>query len=76
MVMNTARSAGIELAWNWTEAELTGGVILWLTTTQAEFLRGRWLSANWRVDELVAMKETIISQNLLKTAFNAKLGLS
>ena len=54
---------------------MTGGTILWLTNPRADFLRGRWLSVNWRVDELEAKKDVIVGQNLFKTAFNAQLGI-
>jgi hypothetical protein len=66
---------GIELHWRWTDLSLTGATILWLTTNRAEFLRGRWISANWRVDELEKMKEEIVGRNLLKLAFTASLGV-
>ncbi|KAL7941820.1 hypothetical protein V8C42DRAFT_355247 [Trichoderma barbatum] len=32
--------------------ELVGGLSVWLTTNDAEFLNGRYLTANWSVDEL------------------------
>ena len=65
---------GLKLQWRWTDTILTGATILWLSTQRAEFLRGRWVSANWRVDELAGRKEQIIGENLLKLAFNARLG--
>jgi NAD(P)-dependent dehydrogenase (short-subunit alcohol dehydrogenase family) len=39
------------LPWRLNSPALTGATILWLTTEKAEFLRGRCLSVNWRVDE-------------------------
>ena len=75
MVRNTVQKTGYEMSWKWTDPILTGGTILWLTTPRADFLRGRWLSVNWRVDELEAKKDMIVSQNLFKTAFNAQLGV-
>ena len=74
MARETGRLVGVKLKWKWTEPVLAGGTILWLTTPRAGFLRGRWLSANWRVSDLERQKEVIINQNLLKKAFNAKLG--
>ena len=69
------RKMGLRLRWRWTDPLLTGAAALWLTTPRAEFLRGRWISVNWRMDELEARKEEIVDQNLLKFAFNAKLGV-
>ena len=75
MLRNTAQQVGVDLKWRWTQPELTGAIILWLTTARAGFMRGRWLSTNWNVHELEALKQDIVGQNLLKTAFNAKLGI-
>lgn len=75
MVTDTVTRLGLELDVNWTAAALTGAVSLWLTTPRAEFLRGRFVSVNWRVDELEAMREEIVRSHLLKPAFNAKLGV-
>lgn len=74
MVRKATASVGAPM-WRWTEAALSGGVILWLTTPSADFLRGRWISVNWNVTELEQRKDSIVSQNLLKTAFNAQLGI-
>ena len=69
------RKMGFKLRWRWSEPLLTGATSLWLTTDRAEFLRGRWMSTNWRMDELEARKGEILKYNLLKLAFNAKIGL-
>lgn len=55
-------------------AALSAGVSLYLTTPQAEFLRGRFISANWAVDDLEAQKDEIVKQNLLTTYIRAKFG--
>lgn len=55
-------------------AELPGGVVLFLTTPEADFLRGRWVSANWKVDELVELQETIVKEHLLVSGILGKLG--
>ncbi|GAA5920107.1 hypothetical protein JCM1841_004102 [Sporobolomyces salmonicolor] len=48
--------------------ELSAGLSLWLATQDdADFLRGRYVSANWDVDELVAKKAEIVSKDLLWT---------
>ena len=64
------KEAGVKVAW--TPPEVPAGVCVWLTSPDAEFLRGRWISANWKVDELVQRKDEIVKNNLLKTAFTAK----
>lgn len=73
--MSSPGTALYDIAWTKDTLELPAGLALYLTTPQAEFLRGRWIDANWRVDELEARREEIVSQNLLKTAFNAGLGI-
>lgn len=60
--------------WSMDSPELGGSVCLWLTTPEADFLRGRWVSANWRIEDLVDKKEQILGQGLLKSGLNAKLG--
>lgn len=60
---------------NWTMPALTGGVSLFLTTPRAEFLRGRFVSVNWRVDELEAMKGSIVEGHLLKSGIMGKIGV-
>ncbi|GAA5888894.1 hypothetical protein JCM5296_005035 [Sporobolomyces johnsonii] len=48
--------------------ELSAGFSLWLATQDdADFLRGRYVCANWDVDELVAKKAEIVSKDLLWT---------
>ena len=74
MVHDLTAQAGIKMDLNWTTPALTGAVSLWLSTPRAEFLRGRLISVNWRVDELEAMKERIVENYLLKSAFNARFG--
>jgi NAD(P)-dependent dehydrogenase (short-subunit alcohol dehydrogenase family) len=57
--------------------ELVGGMGVWLAAwegTDIGFLSGRFVSANWDVDDLVARKEEIVKGNLLKMDINAQLG--
>ncbi|KAF2621488.1 hypothetical protein BU25DRAFT_463710 [Macroventuria anomochaeta] len=57
--------------------ELVGGVGVWLAGWEGEdigFLSGRFISANWDVDDLVAKKEDIVQGELLKMHINANLG--
>ena len=45
---------------------LPGDFAVWLASPEAEFLNGRFVWAEWDVDELVAMREKLASdQNLL-----------
>lgn len=54
--------------------ELIGGFTVWLTTEKAKFLNGRYVSANWSVDELVERQEEIVKEDKLVTGLNVKLG--
>jgi len=74
MVTDLAEKTGMKFTFKYTDADMTGAVSLWLSTPRADFLRGRFVSVNWRMDELEAMKDDILKHNLLKSAFNAKLG--
>ena len=55
--------------------ELVGGIGVWLATDAARFLTGRFVSANWSVDDLMAMKEKIVGGNDLKFVYQGTLGL-
>ena len=50
-----------------TDAELPAAFSLWLTTEKAAFLAGRYAECQWDVDELCAISERIVEQDLLKT---------
>jgi len=55
--------------------ELSGGLSLYLSTPRADFLRGKYVTVNWDVEEMEARAEEINEKRLLNTAFlNAKLG--
>lgn len=57
--------------------ELVGGVGVWLAGWGGQdrrFLSGRFVSANWDVEELVKKKQEILEKNLLKMDINANLG--
>ncbi|KZP22874.1 hypothetical protein FIBSPDRAFT_952452 [Athelia psychrophila] len=45
---------------------LGGGFTAWLLTPEADFLRGRYASATWDVDSLLARKQDILEGDLLK----------
>ncbi|KAH9218601.1 putative oxidoreductase ucpA [Leptodontidium sp. 2 PMI_412] len=54
--------------------ELVGGVGVWLSTEKAEFLNGRYIEANWSVDDLSARKEEIIAQGKLSVRLEGDFG--
>lgn len=54
--------------------ELASGINLYLASPRAAYLQGRYVTANWHVDELEAHKEEIISENLLRIQLNASYG--
>lgn len=48
------------------ESNLCGAFCLWLVKERREWLSGRYLAANWDVEELEARKAEIIEKDLLK----------
>jgi NAD(P)-dependent dehydrogenase (short-subunit alcohol dehydrogenase family) len=46
--------------------ELCGGFLVWLVKERRDWLSGRYLSANWDVEELEAKKEGIVGEDKLK----------
>lgn len=55
--------------------ELAGAYTLYLSTPRADFLRGRFTSVNWDVEEMEKRAGEIQEKGLLKTLFlNAKIG--
>jgi NAD(P)-dependent dehydrogenase (short-subunit alcohol dehydrogenase family) len=56
---------------------LVGGVGVWLAGWEGvsrEFLSGRFVSANWDVEDLSGRKEEIVEKGLLKMDLKAELG--
>jgi NAD(P)-dependent dehydrogenase (short-subunit alcohol dehydrogenase family) len=56
---------------------LVGGVGVWLAGWEGvnrEFLSGRYVSANWDVEDLSGRKEEIVEKGLLKMDLKAELG--
>lgn len=47
------------------EPGLAAGFIVWLCSGEADWAKGRYLSSNWDVDELLQMKEEITEDDLL-----------
>lgn len=57
--------------------QLVAGLGTWLAAWEGgdrEFLSGRYLSANWDVEELVQRKEEIVQQDLLKISLTGNFG--
>ena len=56
-------------------AELFGSTTVWLAGADADFLRGRFVAANWDVDELLEHQNEIVDQGLLKSQpFKGNIG--
>lgn len=45
---------------------LAGACCVWLSKEKREWLSGRFVSCNWDVKELEAMKDRILNDDLLK----------
>lgn len=60
-----AAKAGMDAAAKDTP-DLPASFAVWLTQPEAEFLRGRFVWANWDVTELQSIKEEITSQDMFK----------
>ena len=56
--------------------ELPAGLNLYLASPRADFLRGRYTTANWDVDELEAHKAEIVEKDLLRANLTASYGPS
>ncbi|KAK0263163.1 hypothetical protein LTR35_017576 [Friedmanniomyces endolithicus] len=56
----------------WDDVQLPGQFAVWLASPEAEFLKGRFVWANWDVDELLDGKERILKENLLKIGLVGK----
>jgi len=54
------------------EPELAAGFAVWLCSGKADWAKGRYLSANWDVEELTALKDEILRDDLLVNRLRAK----
>lgn len=52
--------------------ELAAGFIVWLCSGKADWAKGRYLSSNWDVNELLQMKDQIIKDDLLVNRLRTK----
>ncbi|KAI6884518.1 hypothetical protein KC363_g4023 [Hortaea werneckii] len=46
----------------WEDVNLAAGFCLWLASGQADFLHGRFVWAQWDVDELIALKDRVVKE--------------
>jgi len=52
--------------------ELAAGFMVWLASGKADWATGRYLSANWDVEELTALKDQILRDDLLVNRLRTK----
>lgn len=55
--------------------ELSGGTAVWLASGDKKFLTGRYIAANWNVEELESRKEEIKDGNFLTFGLKGKFGI-
>ena len=55
------------------EPDLAASFTLWLSSGVADWAKGRYLSANWDVTELIALKPQILRDDLLVNRMRAKV---
>lgn len=53
-------------------SELAAGFMVWLASGKADWATGRYLSANWDVEELAALKDEILRDDLLVNRLRTK----
>lgn len=54
------------------DPELAAGFTVWLCSGQADWARGRYLSANWDVPELIALKDEVLRDDLFANRLRIK----
>lgn len=54
--------------------ELAGGAAVWLTTEKAKFMNGRYMGANWSVDDLMEREKEIVEGGLLLEELKGNFG--
>ncbi|KAI4221435.1 MAG: hypothetical protein LQ349_007610 [Xanthoria aureola] len=67
ILTNMTRAMGMnEDSFPWDDVSLPGGFAVWLASGEADFLAGRFVYANWDVEELKARAGEIVNSDLLK----------
>jgi hypothetical protein len=57
-------------------ADLFGSLTIYLAGPDADFLRGRFVAANWDIEQLELHREEIVSQKLLQNQpFRGTIGV-
>jgi hypothetical protein len=54
--------------------ESTGGSTVWLATEEASFMNGRYMGANWSVDDLMTKEKEIVEKGLLLPELQESFG--
>jgi NAD(P)-dependent dehydrogenase (short-subunit alcohol dehydrogenase family) len=54
------------------EPDLAAGFTVWLCSGRADWAKGRYLSSNWDVDELMQLKDQIVKDDLLVNRLRTK----
>jgi hypothetical protein len=54
--------------------ELARGCAVWLATEKASFMNGRYMGANWSVDDLMAREKEIVEKGLLLLELQVSFG--
>lgn len=52
--------------------DLAAGFVVWLASGKADWAKGRYLSANWDVEELISRKDEIVRDDLLVNRLRTK----
>ncbi|KAH8898531.1 NAD(P)-binding protein [Thozetella sp. PMI_491] len=65
-----ASKADLLDTWALTDAKLTADFIVWLTSSDASFLAGRFVWVNWDVEELLAHKDEIVGKDMLRSSLS------
>ncbi|CAL8584247.1 hypothetical protein XPA_009853 [Xanthoria parietina] len=67
VLTSMTRAMGMnEDSFPWDDVSLPGGFAVWLASGEADFLAGRFVYANWDVEELKARAGEIVDSDLLK----------
>lgn len=53
---------------------LPGGFAVWLLSDKAKFLNGRYVHANWDVEELMQREKEIVDKDLLRVKLSGDFG--
>ncbi|KAJ4857413.1 short chain dehydrogenase domain-containing protein [Trichoderma breve] len=65
-----AKSGALEPPTGMTDGKVAGQFFAWLASDEAEFLSGRFVWAEWDVDEFKAKKDQILKEDLLLTTID------